>query len=90
MFNSISIHHQTLNSCLDSGLLYLNYFFFSLDLIEQSSNTKLLTLDEIKALVEEKRDGYLINHPAAKAILAEFKDNSSLNKTFDSLNSLYI
>jgi len=88
MYNSISIHHKTLNNCLDSGSLYLNYFFFSLDLIEESSNTKLLTFDEIKALVKEKKDDYIISHPAAKAILAEFKDNSNLNKTFDSLGSL--
>lgn len=79
---------KTLNNCLDCGLLYLDFFFFSLDQIEESSNINLLTLDEIKALVKDKRDAYLIKHPAAKTILAEFKDNSSLNKTFDSLNSL--
>ena len=35
----------------DYGQLYLDTFFFSLDQIEESSNTNLLTLDEIKALV---------------------------------------
>lgn len=88
MYNSISIHHKTLNNCLDSGLVYLDFFFLSLDQIEESLNTKLLTLDEIKALVKEKRDSYQIKHPAAKIILAEFKDNPNLNKTFNSLNSL--
>jgi hypothetical protein len=88
MNNSISIHHNTLNDCLDSGLVYLDFFFFSLDQIEESFNINLLTLDEIKALVKEKRDSYQIKHPAAKIILAEFKDNPNLNKTFNSLNSL--
>lgn len=88
MYNLINIHHKTLNDCLDSGLVYLNFFFFSLDQIEESSKTELLTLDEIKILVKEKRENYQIKHPAAKNILAEFKDNPSLNKTFNSLNSL--
>jgi len=88
MYNSINIHHKSLNDCLDSGLVYLDFFFFSLDQIEKSSNIKLLTLDEIKAFVKEKRGNYQIKPPAAKAILAEFKDTSSLNKTFLSLTSL--
>ena len=75
MFHSISIHHNTLNDCLNLGTLYL-YTFFSLDLIEESTKTNILTLDEIKTLVNDKRDVYNVKHPAAKAILAEFKDDS--------------
>jgi hypothetical protein len=37
VYDIISIHHVTLNDCLDSGNLYLNTFFFSLDLIEEST-----------------------------------------------------
>jgi hypothetical protein len=88
MYNSVSIHHNTLNDCLDSGRVYLDTFFLSLDQIKESSNINLLTLDEIKDLVKEKRDLYDVKHPAAKAILAEFKDNSNLNKEFSSLSSL--
>jgi hypothetical protein len=88
MYNSINIHHNTLNDCLDSGRVYLDTFFLSLDEIKESSNINLLTLDEIKDLVKEKRDLYEVKHPAAKAILAEFKDNSNLNKEFSSLSSL--
>lgn len=86
MYNSIKIHHKTLNDCIDSGQIYLDTFFLSLDQIEE--NTNLLTLDEIKALVLKKREIYLVKHPASKAILAEFKDDSSLNREFSSLNSL--
>jgi len=88
MYSSISIHHKTLEDCLYSGKIYLDAFFLSLDIIEESTSTNLLTLDEIKTLVLKKRYIYLVKHPASKSILAEFKDDSSLNKKFSSLNSL--
>jgi hypothetical protein len=88
MYDSISIHHNTLNDCLILGTLYLDIFFFSLDLIEESTKTNILTLDEIKTLVNDKRYVYNVKHPAAKAILAEFKDDSRKNRVFSSLNSL--
>ena len=88
MYNLINIHHTTLNDCLTLGTLYLNAFFFSLDLIEESTETNLLSLDQIKSLVINKRDVYNVKHPAAKAILAEFKDDSRKNLEFSSLNSL--
>ena len=88
MYDSISIHHNTLNDCLNLGSIYLDTLFFSLDLIEESSKTNILTLDEIKNLVNDKRDVYNVKHPAAKAILAEFKDDTRKNLVFYSLNSL--
>lgn len=88
MVGSVNIHHKTINDCLDSGQLYLDTFFLSLDPIEESTNINLLTLDEIKALISKKRDIHKFNHPASKAILAEFKDDPSLNREFSSLNSL--
>ena len=87
MYNTINIHHNTLNDCLYLGSLYLDYFFLSTELIETVS-VKLLTLDEIIALVINKRDVHKSKHPAAKAILAEFKDDESKNLEFNSLNSL--
>lgn len=70
------------------GTLYVDAFFFSLDLIEESTETNLLSLDQIQSLVITKRDVHNVKHPAAKAILAEFKNDSSKNLVFDSLNSL--
>ena len=87
MYNSINIHHKTLNDCLDLGSLYLDSFFLSADFLE-TVTINLVTLDQIKTLVVTKRDLYKIKHPAAKAILAEFKDHESKNLEFDSLNSL--
>lgn len=65
-----------------------------MDLIEESTKTNLLDLDKIQSLVKDKRDTYNFKHPEsptgtkAKAILAEFKDDSSKNLEFSSLNSL--
>ena len=87
MYNEINIHHKSLQDCLDIGTLYLDYFFLSLDLLE-TEDVKLLTLDEIKILVNIKRELYKVKHPAAKSILAEFKDDASKNLEFASLNSL--
>ena len=87
VYNTINIHHNTLNDCLYLGSLYIDYFFLSTELIETVS-VKLLTLDEIIVLVINKRDVHKSKHPTAKAILAEFKDDESKNLEFNSLNSL--
>jgi hypothetical protein len=78
----------TLNDCLNTGTIYLDAFFFSLDIIEESSKTDLLSLDQIQSLVRGKRELYDVKHPAVKAILAEFKDDASKNLVFHSLGSL--
>jgi hypothetical protein len=88
MYNIIKIHHTSLNDCLSLGLLYLDEFLFSLDLIEESDKTDLLSLNEIEYLIKNKRSTYSIKHPSAKAILAEYKDDPEKNKEFTSLNSL--
>ena len=87
MYSTIHIHHKTLNDCLYLGNLYLDYFFLSLDPVE-TVEVKFLTLDEIRALVICKRDVHVKIHPAAKTILAEFKDDEGKNLIFNSLNSL--
>ena len=87
MYNTINIHHKTLNDCLYLGNLYLDCFFLSLDPIE-TVNVKLLTLNSIRALVISMRDVHINIHPAAKTILAEFKDDKGKNLIFYSLNSL--
>ena len=88
VYSLINIHHSTLNDYLNLGNTYLDTFFFSLDLIEESPKTNLLTLDQIQSSVKDKRDIYDVKHPVAKAILAEFKDDPKKNLEFNSLNSL--
>ena len=88
MYNSINIHHKTLHDCLYSGNIYLDAFFLSLDEIEDTNYSKLLTLAEMKTLVNSKRDLYKAKQPGAKAIIAEFKGESIKNIEFYSLTSL--
>jgi hypothetical protein len=88
VYDSLNIHHRSLNDCLNEGTTYLDTFFFSLDLIKESNSSIILTLNEIKTLVHEKREIYSVKHPAAKIILAEFKDDFRKNLVFNSLNSL--
>jgi hypothetical protein len=89
MYDSINIHHNTLNDCLNNGTVYLDTFFLSLDLIEESAKTNLLRLEELKSLVANKREVYNTKkHPAAKVIKAEFKNDDRKNLEFSSLNSL--
>lgn len=38
LYNSINIHHKTLTDCLESGNLYLDTYFFSLDEIEETNS----------------------------------------------------
>jgi GIY-YIG catalytic domain/Cytochrome C and Quinol oxidase polypeptide I/NUMOD1 domain len=87
-YDSINIHHKTLNDCLNLGTLYLDVFFLSLDLIEESPKTNILNLEDLKILVNNNKEIYKVKHHAAKTILAEFKDENTKNLTFNSLNSL--
>lgn len=87
MYNKISIHHKSLQDCLYTGTLYLNYFFLSLDYLD-TENIKLLTLDEIIISVNIKRNLHKVKHPAAKGIFAEYKDDINKSLEFSSLNSL--
>lgn len=79
MYNSISIHHSYLDNCLYSGVLYLDNFLFSLDIIEQSIKTKLLTLQEVKELVTEKRNTHVVKYPSSRSVLAEYKEDPTKN-----------
>jgi hypothetical protein len=88
VYNLINIHHVTLSDCLNLGNIYLDTLFFSLDIIEESPETNLFELDQIKRLVLDKREIYKVKHPAAKSILGEFKDDAKKNIEFDSLTSL--
>lgn len=88
MYDSIRVHHKTLKDCLDSGCLYLDTFFLSLDRIEEATGINILSLDELVTLVNVVRIIHKAKHPSAKPILAEFKGDLSKNLEFNSLNSL--
>jgi hypothetical protein len=89
MYKVLNMHHGTLSRCLELGKLYLDTFFLSLDKIEESTNINLLTLDELKTLVNEKREKYKCKkHPAAKTILAENIKYPNLKGEYSSINEL--
>ena len=57
MYNTINILHKTLDDCPDLGVLYLDSFFLSLDLLEtETENIYILNLNQIKALVQTERE----------------------------------
>jgi hypothetical protein len=85
-YNTINIHHKTLNDRLNLGSLYLDVFFLSLSLIKESTEINLLSLEDIKILINKTRDK--VKHPRAKDILAKFKDDETKNLVFDTLNNL--
>lgn len=88
MYNKINIHHKTLSNCLENGNLFLDSFFFSIEIIEESDKINLLSLEEIIGLVSNKRSSHKVKHPGSKVILAIFKDDYTKNLEFPSLNSL--
>jgi hypothetical protein len=66
----------------------LDNFFLSLDKIDETTNTNLLHLLDVIWLISKTREIHKHKHPSAKAIIAEFKGDSTKNLEFDSLNSL--
>ena len=94
MYKDIKIHHKTLADCLSSGKLYLNSFFMSLDLIEETIETQgnesvsFVSLENLKSLVEEKRNSYRSLQPKALKIKAINILDDRLTKEFNSLNEL--
>ena len=96
MSKSIGISLHILKDCLHTGKLYLNYFFLSLDIVEESTKEDIVNIETfkcsvflyIKKRVDEKRLSHKIIHPSSKEILAEFKGDSSKNRSYLSLRSL--
>lgn len=88
----LNMHHKTLKACLSLGEAYLSRFFFSLEIVEEYStqdfNISLGIIEKVKVLLEEVRKNYERTYRNAKKISAIYKDDSSKNLEFASLNSL--
>jgi GIY-YIG catalytic domain/Cytochrome C and Quinol oxidase polypeptide I/NUMOD1 domain len=77
IYKYVNIDHRTLTECLDLGKKYLNFFYFSLEPIEENSNNNnIITLDELKNIITEKR---AIHNKICrgKAVLAEYMDSTN-------------
>lgn len=88
LYDSIKIHHVSLNNCLSNGTLYLNRFFFSLDIISEFPFESIINSNELILLVENVRSQYMPNQPASKNVLAENVHHPELTKTFTSIGEL--
>ena len=88
LYDNIHIHHATLEKCILNGKLYLNRFYFSLDIVSELPYESILTFEEIILLIETVKSQYKPNHPKSKTILAENMLNCKLNSTFSSVGQL--
>lgn len=87
-YTSISLHHKSLKSCLDTGNLYLGRFVFSTVELDQYPNDCELTLSDINHLLDEVRISHKVaSHPNTKGIYAQNVLNPELSSTFVSLNA---
>ena len=88
LYDNILIHHTTLDKCIVNGKLYLNRFYFSLDIISELPYESILTYEELILLIENVKSQYKPNHSNSKTILAENMLNCELNSTFSSIGQL--
>jgi hypothetical protein len=85
IYDTIEIHHVTLNNCLINGNLYLNRFFLSLDIISEFPYESIISSEELKLLIKKVREQYIPNQPASKKVLAENVVKPELTRSFTSI-----
>ena len=88
IFDKLKIHHVSLNNSLSDGNLYLNRFFFSLDIISEFPFESVVSSSELISLVEKTKLEYKPNQPASKNILAENILHPELTKNFTSIGEV--
>ena len=79
---------MSLDNCIFDGSLYLNRFFFSLDIIFEFPFESVISSNELIYLVEKTRLDYKPNQPTSKNILAENILHPELTKNFTSIGEL--
>src|SRR5690349_6719424 len=89
LYSSISVHHKTLNSCLDLGTHYAGRFLFSLDEVEYLPSVVLLGLEQLQELVRGvKLSHKKANHFAAKGIVVENVSDAKLSMNFPTITGV--
>jgi hypothetical protein len=88
LYDTIEIHHVTLNNCINNGSLYLNWFFFSLDILSEFPYESIITSEELELLVAKAQDEYNPNQPASNSVLAENIRYLELTRTFTGIGAL--
>lgn len=88
LYKNISIHHVSLHNCLVDGNLFLNRFYFSLDIIKEFPYESLFSSNLLIKLIEVVRSEYTPNQPKSKKIYAENILSPELSRTFLSIGEL--
>jgi hypothetical protein len=88
LYNTLNIHHVTLNNCLENGTLWLKIFLLTLEPIEEITSKNLIDQDQIIKLMKYYRSINSTSHPSSKRILAENIIYPELTKEYKSLTSL--
>lgn len=88
IYDNLKIHHVSLDNCLSNGNLYLNRFFFSLDIISEFPFESVISSNDLISLVKKTKLEYKPNQPASKSILAENILHPELTKNFTSIGEL--
>jgi NUMOD1 domain/GIY-YIG catalytic domain len=86
-YDSIHIDHNTLNNCLDYGLLYLDRFMFSIEIINEFPFESFISIEDLKDLILEKQIAKREIQISSKKIYAENIKQPNLSKIYNSINS---
>lgn len=86
LYSSITIHHNTLNKCLNTGALFLDRFAFSYKTLSEYAKDMILSLQDLNHLLSEVKSEYKSPQPASKPILAENLLNPKLTRQYNSIH----
>lgn len=91
LINKLKIHHKTLKDCIVKGIIYLDTFIFTIEIIIEYFNdiNNLIRESNLINLVIWIKQFYIIKYPSSKKVLASFiVEKNSFIKEFNSINSL--
>ncbi len=86
-YDQIHIDHSTLNNCLNEGILYLDRFMFSIEIINEFPFEYFMSIEDLKNLILEKQIAKRKIQINSKKIYAENTKQPNLSKVFNSINS---
>ena len=86
-YDNISIHHETLNSRLDSNTKYLDRFIFSTQEQPGYTTDATLNLVDVATLLKEVRDAYIPIQSVAKPLYAENVKQPHLSKEYSGISA---
>ena len=91
LYSNLRMDHRTLNNCLLKGSLYLNRFYFSLEVVVEffsDGKTPKISEQELISLIESCKHQVVKNQPARKYILAQNVLHPELTRTYPSIREL--